>query len=163
MHLSSRTARRLTVTVALAAGLALSAGAGSAAAGPKARVDVRGMGTYATPDAGTAVITGTATGTPLEGPYVATLTADDGTLPSPGECEAATGTVRVDDGNAVLAFAGPGKVCGRWTDATSVVTHVFTGRYVVTEAPKRPVVGTDGFFELRLANTGVASMFAIDT
>ena len=156
--------RRLVLTAALAAAVALSAGASSANAGPKPRVDVRGMGTYATTDAGAAVITGTATGFPVEGPYGATLTADDGSLPPPGECEAATGTVRIEDAKgAVLAFNGAGNVCGKWTDAVMVVTHVFTGRYTVTEAPKRPVLRSDGFFELRLANNGVASMFAIDT
>ena len=46
---------------------------------------------------------------------------------------------------------------------TSIVTHVFTGRYEVLDTTRRRLAGTDGFFEIRLAADGTASAFAIDT
>ena len=57
-----------------------------------------------------------------------------------------------------------GDVCGMYPQPpTSIVTHVFTGRYEVLDTTRRRRVGTDGFFEIRLAADGTASAFAIDT
>lgn len=82
----------VTLTLTALTIVSLAAPAGAA---PKPRVDLRGdgVGSYALDDAGTAHLAGAVTGTPFDGPYTATLAADDGTLPSPGDCEAATATL----------------------------------------------------------------------
>ena len=67
-------------------------------------------------------------------------------------------------GHRFARLAARGDVCGHWLQPpTSVVTHVFTGRYL-TVASSRPVlVGTDGWLEIRVADRGVASTTAVDT
>lgn len=155
--------RTLTLTLTALTIVSLAAPAGAA---PKPRVDLRGdgVGSYALDDAGTAHLAGAVTGTPFDGPYTATLAADDRTLPSPGDCEAATATLHaVGPRKKYLVLAGAGQVCGRWTDATSVVTHRFTGRYVVTDTSERKVRGTDGWLGMILATEGRANVEAIDT
>lgn len=97
----------------------------------------------------------------------AVVDPDDGTLPAPGECESAFATMSAYGAPGIdLTMVGAGEVCGAWTQPpTSVVTHVFTGRYEVYgdgTSPKR-LLGTDGFYEVRLADNGTASVFAIDT
>ena len=94
----------------------------------------------------------------------ATMAADDGTLPDPGVCEPATATITVTQGGDLVAeLAGSGQACGKWIQPpTYDVTHVFTGRYEIVDGA-RGVTGTDGWFEVRLAQTGTASTFAVDT
>jgi hypothetical protein len=62
-----------------------------------------------------------------------------------------------------LTLVGGGEICGTSTQApTSTVTCVFTGRYEVYgdgTMPKR-LLGTDGFYELRLADNGTAGVVA---
>lgn len=76
-------------------------------------------------------------------------------------------------------MVGPSKIGGRnrcsrrsptieaASDATlvtnSVVTHLFTGRYEVTGADRKKLIGTDGFFQVGLTLDGEASLFAVDT
>ena len=97
----------------------------------------------------------------------AVVQTDDRTLPAPGECERAFATMSAYGVRGVdLTMIGYGNVCGTWVHpGTSIVTHLFTGRYEVygdETAPKR-LEGTDGWYEVRLAEDGTASAFAVDT
>lgn len=138
--------------------------AGPVGAATRYKIDTHGDGTWAATATG-AALTGTATGAPFDGAFTAVLVADDGTLPEPGACEPATGTLRLEGSrDRFLELTSTGNACGQWVQPpTSVVTQVFTGRYVVTAASQRRLVGTDGFYEIRLADDGRASAFAIDT
>ena len=97
----------------------------------------------------------------------AVVDADDGTLPGPGECEGAITTVSAYGVRGVdFTMIGVGEVCGHHVQPpTSIVTHVFTGTFEVYDAVNgsKALLGTDGFFEVRLADNGTASVFAIDT
>jgi len=138
--------------------------ASPAGAATRYKVDVHGLGTYTSTATGVTP-TGTATGEPFDGAFTATLGANDGSLPEPGVCEPATATLRLEGSrDRFLELAATGNVCGTWVQPpTSVVTQVFTGRYAVTASSQRRLVGTDGFYEVRLADDGRASVFAIDT
>jgi hypothetical protein len=160
MHLLTKT------TVLIAGALLTAVAAAPADAAPRPAVDLRGegVGSYVVDDAGTARLSGTVTGTPFGGTYTAVLAADDGTLPEPGVCEAATATVDVTGTRGRhLELSGAGQVCGTWPDATYVVTQSFTGRYVVTDASARRLRGTDGWFSLILATEGRANVEAFDS
>jgi hypothetical protein len=157
---------RITRTTALAvAALAVPAFASPAVAAPKPLVDLRGdgVGTYALDSTGTAQLAGSVIGVPFDGAYVATLAADDGTLPAPGACEPATGTLDVTSPKRTLRLDAVGEVCGTYSDATYVVTHRFVGRYVVTDATSRRLRGTDGWISLILATEGRANVEAFDS
>lgn len=147
------------------AALAVTTGASPATAAPKPLVDLRGadVGTYVLDPAGTAQLSGSVTGAPFDGTYVATLTADDGTLPAPGSCEPATGTLAVTSPKRSLRLDAVGEVCGEFADTTYVVTHRFLGRYVVTDATSRRLRGTDGWISLILATEGRANVEAYDS
>lgn len=135
-----------------------------AQAGQKPRLFVSGQGTYALAADGSASVTGTSTGFPVEGGYTATLTAGDGTLPEPGEAEPATATIRVvGERGAFVELTGTGEVEGQWVQPPYVVTHVFVGRYTVTDTSVRRVRATDGWFEIRLATENRAGVTATDT
>ena len=150
-------------TLAAATVLALSVGA-PAEAGQKPRLQLDGQGTYSFDAAGTAVVTGVVTGTPFGGTYTATLAADDGTLPEPGVCEPGVATLRVDGTrDRYLELSAADDICGQWLQPPYVVTHVFTGRYTITSSSERRLVGTDGFYEVRLATENRGGVFAIDT
>ena len=154
--------RKTVVFTALLVGTVLTAVSPAGAAKPK--VNVSGPGAYVVLSDGTAALTGTATGEPFDGPYAATLAPADGTLSEPGQCEPATATLRVEGvRTGLLELASEGTVCGEYLQPPFVVTHVFTGRYAVTAASRRPLVGTDGFLELRLTVDGRAFAFAVDT
>jgi hypothetical protein len=97
----------------------------------------------------------------------AVVDPDDGSLPAAGECESAFATLSAYDAPGIdLTLVGGGQICGSWAQPpTSTVIYVFTGRYEVYgdgTMPKR-LLGTDGFYEVRLADNGTASAFAIDT
>ena len=158
------TAARISAVVA---GLALTAhAAGPAAAARPPAIDLRGagLGSHVVDHAGTARLTGAVTGEPFDGAYAASLAASDGSLPDPGVCEPATAVVDVvGSRDRVLQLTGSGEVCGRWTDATYVVTHRFVGRYVVTDASSRRLRGTDGWYSLLLATEGRANLEVVDT
>ena len=137
-----------------------------AQAAPPPRVDLRGdgVGSYVVDDAGTARLTGRATGTPFDGTWTAVLAAADGSLPEPGVCEPATATLDVTGSkHGYLRLAATGEVCGTWPDATYVVTHNFVGRYDVVDGSVRKTRGTDGWISLILATEGRANVEAIDT
>jgi len=157
----------LAKTAALIAGAVLAAGtAVPATAAPPPRVDLRGaeVGTFVVDDAGAAHLAGSVTGKPFSGAYTAVLTPEDGSLPEPGVCEPATATVDVTgEKGRYLELDATGEVCGKWTDATYVVTHKFTGRYEVTDSSVRNTRGTDGWIGLTLATEGRANIEAIDT
>ena len=147
------------------AALAMSTAASPAVAAPKPLVDLRGadVGTYSLDAAGTAHLAGSVTGDPFDGTYVATLAADDGSLPVPGSCEPATGTLEVTSPRRTLRLDAVGQVCGEYADATYVVTHRLVGSYVVTEATHRRLRGTDGWISLILATEGRANVEAFDS
>lgn len=94
----------------------------------------------------------------------ATMAADDGTLPDPGACEPGTATMTLlQDGALVAELTGSGEVCGRWIQPpTYYVTHVYTGRYVVTAGEHR-LVGTDGWYQVILGQGGTAGLSSYDT
>ncbi len=157
---------RITRLTALAvAALAVPAIASPAVAAPKPLVDLRGadVGTYSLDAAGTAQLAGSVIGDPFDGTYVATLAADDGSLPAPGSCEPATGTLDVTSPKRTLRLDAVGEVCGEYADATYVVTHRFVGSYVVTDATQRRLRGTDGWISLILATEGRANVEAFDS
>ena len=157
---------RITRLTALAvAALTVPAIAAPAVAAPKPVVDLRGadLGTYALDAAGTAQLAGHVIGDPFDGTYVATLAADDGSLPAPGTCEPATGTLDVTSPKRTLRLDTVGEVCGEFADATYVVTHRFVGRYVVADATSRRLRGTDGWISLVLATEGRANVEAFDS
>ena len=137
----------------------------TAHAGERARIDIGGPGTFVMQADGSASVSATVTGRPFGGSSATVLAADDGSLPAPGDCEPATATFRVTGaGRDSLAMTATGDVCGEWVQLPYIVTHSFTGRYTVTDASKRNLVGTDGFFEVRLAaSTAQAYVFGIDT
>jgi hypothetical protein len=155
-----------TKAAALVGALLVLAPATPAMAAPRPAVDLRGaeVGTYALATDGTAHLTGRVTGVPFDGRYTATLSSADGSLPAPGECEPGTAAVHVNGRkHRSLDLAATGDICGRWADATYVVTHEFVGRYVVTHTSVRKARGTDGWISLILATEGRANLEAIDT
>lgn len=153
---------RRAALVALAA-LAALGSADTASARERYAVLFDGPGTSELVD-GTAHLTGQATGQPFDGSYVAALAAADGTLPAPGECEPATVALALDGlRRNELALSATGDVCGQWTGPGNVVTHAFTGRYLIESGRPRRLVGTDGFIEVRLTVDGRGYVFAIST
>lgn len=135
-------------------------------AAPRPLVDLRGdgLGSFVVDDAGFASLSGNVTGKPFDGAYIATLAAADGSLPEPGVCEPATVTLDVTGSrNRYVHLEATGEVCGRWPDATQVVTHRFVGRYVVADTSERRLRGTDGWISTILATEGRANVEAIDT
>ena len=158
---------QITRAAALAvASIAMATTASPGFAATKPPVDLRGdgVGSYVLDTAGTAHLSGSVVGRPFDGTYVATLAADDGSLPAPGSCEPATGTLEVTGSrDRTLRLEAVGEVCGEFPDATYLVTQRFVGRYVVTDARSRRLRGTDGWISLILATEGHANAEAIDT
>lgn len=164
------------VAVALAAAvLAGPVGATGAGADPKPKapaLTVSGTGTWQIREwVGDVVVNGTGsltTGTRTTDVLVAAVVqTNDRTLPAPGECEDAFATMSAYGARGIdLTLVGMGEVCGTWVQpGTSIVTHVFTGRYEVygeETSPKR-LEGTDGWYEVRLGEDGSASATAVDT
>ena len=157
--------RTTRLTALAVAALALPAIAGPAVAAPKPLVDLRGadVGTYVLDATGAAQLAGSVTGDPFDGTYVATLAADDGSLPAPGTCEPATGALDVNSSKRTLHLDAVGEVCGEFADATYVVTHRFVGHYVVADATSRRLRGSDGWISLVLATEGRANVEAFDS
>lgn len=155
--------RLATLVLATAMAVAL---AGPAAAAPPPRIDLRGasVGSYVLDEGGTAQLTGEVIGTPFDGAYTATLAADDGTLPDPGACEPGAGTLHVTGAKGKhLSLDATGNVCGTWVQPPYVVTHRFTGRFVVSDTSERKLRRTDGWIGILLALDGQANVEAIDT
>lgn len=161
-----QTTRTAALALTVVASLAMATTASPAAAAAKPLVDLRGdgVGTYVIDTAGTAHLSGSVVGRPFDGAYVARLAADDGSLPAPGSCEPATGTLEVTGSrDRTLRLEAVGEVCGEFPDATYAVSQRFVGRYVVTDASSRKLRGTDGWISLILATEGRANVEAIDT
>ena len=148
-----------TTTAAIAAALVLAAASPGAAANP--RVQLSGLGAYA--------ITGSAAaygadlyGRPYTGHGTGTVDLADGTpFPTPGHCEPATSTLRlVDAKGRSYALAATGEVCGSLLPLG--VIERFLGRYVITSASQRGLVGTVGHLDVRLLG-GEVSVYAIQS
>lgn len=179
-----RARRRLTAVLGVAIGLAVLAGplgapadAGSADRHPRPRppaFTLDGTGTWQIREwINDVVVNGTGELSGRNGRHTrdvqvaAVIQTDDRTLPAPGECESAFATMSAYGvRNVDLTLVGMGDVCG--TDVqppTSIVSHVFTGTFEVygEETKPRHLEGVEGFYEIRLAADGTASVFAIDT
>ncbi len=155
--------RAALVTTGLAAALAL-APVTSAQAAKKPLVNFSGMGSYSINSAGTAVATGTVTGTPFNGTFSASLQALDGTLPDPGACEPGHGYIRMEGPRGqYAAFIGNANVCGQHLLPPNVVTQAFSGTYSVAVTSERKLRDGDGWFEIRLTVDGRATVSAFDS
>jgi hypothetical protein len=155
--------RTFLAASAVAAAVAL-APLSSANAATKPLVNTSGQGTFTTATDGTVLATGASQGVPFDGSFTATLHADDGTLPAPGECEPGYGTLRIEGSRGrYVQLIGSGQVCGQWLQPPSVVTQVFTGRYAVPSTTERKLRGGDGWFEIRLTVDGRAVVSAYDS
>ena len=171
MRLSIRSRTCVAAAFALAAAATIGPIA-TAGAAPKPVLQLDGGTSYTLNAGGDAVVTGPVEVTFRRGDeflpatITATLKPLDGTLPEPETCEPARARFVVSSapGRTGMRLVGKGEVCGEFPQPpTSVVTHVFTGRYKVAQAQRGALVGTDGFFEIRLGTDNVASAFAIDT
>jgi hypothetical protein len=157
---------RTKITALVLAALTVLALAGPAAAAPKPRIDLRGesLASYFLDEIGNAHLSGVVIGKPFDGGYTATLSTDDGTLPEPGECEPATAALRVAGARGkYFTLEATGDVCGKWTDATYVVTHSFTGRYDVVDTNVGRVRRTDGWIGVILATEDRANVELFDS
>lgn len=162
--------RTLTATAVLTA-VAVATLASPAVAGkyrePRPVIDLYTpvIGTGHVDEAGTAHVAGVFEGTPFGGPYVASYTADDGTLPLPGACEPATAVLELDGprDRFLSLTTTQGTVCGQYGQNGNGPWHRFTGRYVVADASPKKLRGTDGFLELLVTAEGRGNGFAIDT
>lgn len=157
-----RRIRRITTLVLLGLAAAPFAVAESAVAAKPYPIDGGGMGTYQLVGEAGATVSGTFTGKPFDGTYTGGFAAVDGTLPAPGDCEPGTATLRVDGTrDRFVEMTATGTVCGKYTTSTYVVTHVFTGRYLVEASSRKRLVGTEGFMSQLIANNGNANVFVI--
>ena len=141
----------LTVVVLATIGAATST---PALAGPKPRVALSSQSGELTLDQdGSATVAGLVQGAPFDGQYTAVLTADDGSLPEPGDAEPATATVTVAGPRGQqLVLTGSGTVTGEWVGPNAALTHKFTGRYTAHSSVHR-VDGTDGWYSVGVAAT----------
>lgn len=163
------TIRTLLVTAAVTA-FALASITTPALAGkyrePKPIIDLYTpvIGTGHVDGAQTSHVAGVFDGDPFGGPYVATYTPDDGTLPAAGTCEPATATLELDGPRTrFLSLTATGKVCGEYGQAGNGPWHTFTGRYLVVDSSPGRYTGTDGFLQLLVTAEGRGNGFAIDT
>jgi hypothetical protein len=168
--ISVRRVRRATAGLAMTAA-ALAGSVDPAWAAPNG-LTVNGMGTWEVRPwgdagvnaAGDVQLNGGGRGRDVS--VFANVGADDKTLPAAGECEGAITDVTVWGPGLDFTMIGAGEVCGVHPQAPeSIITHVFTGTFEVYDVEKgpRPLRGVDGFFEVRLAQDGTASVFAVDT
>jgi hypothetical protein len=125
-----------------------------ALAGPKPRVQLGSQGGELTlGQDGSATVSGPVDGNPFDGQYTAVLTANDGSLPEPGDSEPATATVTVvGPRGQQLVLTGSGTVTGQWVGPNAALTHLFTGRYTADSTVHR-VDGTDGWYSVGVAAT----------
>ena len=139
------------VVLAAALGAATST---PALAGPKPRVTLSSQGgQLALGQDGSATVSGPVAGAPFDGQYTAVLTADDGSLPEPGDAEPATATVTIIGSRGQqLVLTGTGTVTGEWVGPNAALTHKFTGRYTADSTLRR-VDGTDGWYSVGVAAT----------
>jgi len=150
--------RRIALTL-VGAVLALTATATPAAAA-NPRVVLSGLGSY-TITGSSAAYEADVYGRPYSGPATGQVDLADKPFPSPGNCEAATATLRVtDDRGRAYALMATGQVCGEYLPLG--VMQWFRGRYAITSASQRGLVGTVGHLDLRLLN-GEVSVYAIQS
>lgn len=107
---------------------------------------------------------GEATGRPFNGTVTYMLSADDGSLPAPGECESGGANFALTGkGRKELWGVSLGEICGQWVqEPTSTVTHVFTGEYSIVES-RPPLRDTEGWIEIRLATGNQMSITLFDS
>ena len=161
---TDRRHRRSTALAVLGIVVATLAAAQPTSAAKPYPIDSSGMGTFVMGTDGSAHISGTSTGKPFDGTHAARLAADDGTLPLPGDCEPATASLRLDGSRErYVEMTASGTVCGKYPDATYVVTHSFTGRYVVDASTSRRLVGSTGFMSQLITVDGRSNVLAIAT
>jgi hypothetical protein len=130
-----------------------------AAANP--RVVVSGLGSYSLTGSSAAAYEADVHGRPYSGPATGQVELADKPFPSPGNCEPATATLRVtDDRGRAYALTATGQVCGEYLPLG--VMQRFQGRYAITSASQRGLVGTVGHVDLRLLN-GEVSVYAIQS
>ena len=148
-----RTTATLAAAVAVTAAVTV-AGSTPALAGPKPRIQLSSQdGSLTMGSDGSATVSGAIAGTPFGGSYTAVVTADDGSLPEPGEAEPATATVTVEGARGqLLVLTGAGTVSGRWVEPNAALTHRFVGRYAA-ESTVRRAHGTDGWYSVGIAAT----------
>ena len=176
MRARTSSLRRVAAGITLGAALLTGSigGAAGAAGPPSPAFTLDGGGTWQIrPFLGDAVVNGTGTLDTGRGGHgrvvelAAVVGPDDRSLPGPGTCEGAITTVTaVVPGDGRLSMIGYGEVCGQHVQPpTSIVTHVFTGTFEVYGSTKsaRRFEGTDGFFEVRLADDGTAHVLAVDS
>jgi hypothetical protein len=131
------------------------------AAEPTPTIDLTGTGSSRVAGDGSVIVRGTATGRPGDSPYTGTVTANDGTMSDPGACEPATATLRLIGPNArFVELTTYGDLCRRWTDATTPVTYVFTGRFDLTTSFHHAVAATA---TIRLADDGTSAVHVTDS
>lgn len=152
---------------AVVAGLVTFTAAAPAGAIKSQRFLLIGQDQWSTHDAGWfPVVQGPAeiqlhNGRTLIGTLTATIQPDDHSMPAPGECETAIAFVYVDgDRRADTVISGAGDVCGLYLQPPNVVTHAFTAWSTIEESGMKPLEGSEGFLEIRLANDGRAHVFA---
>ena len=149
-----------------AAALAAIAPAGIAdAGGRRPQVDFSGSGTYEMVEFDHfARGTTQATGRPFNGTATYMLSADDGSLPAPGECEPGGANFALTGrGRKELWGVSLGDICGQWVqEPDSIVTHVFTGQYSIAESTPR-LRDTEGWIEIRLATGNTTSITLFDS
>jgi hypothetical protein len=159
--------RSTTRAIAFALAIGVAGPAGAASHRPPL-IGVRGGGTWTTDPTGAPVLTGDGAVTvrnhvePHAAGVTATVRPDDGSLPAVGECEPATAVIALTgDRDATMTLEGAGGVCLREDQYGS--TWWFTGRYTVTHAGRKSFVGTDGWFEVILAEGGSGAVSAYDS
>jgi hypothetical protein len=125
------------------------------------RVQLSGLGSYATPTDGTAEYRAEIFGRPVSGPSTGRVDLSSSSFPAPGECTPATATVVVVDRKGKnIGLRATGDVCGSLLPLG--VIERFLGRYVVTSATQRGLVGDVGHLDLRLLN-GEVSIYAVQS
>lgn len=173
MSIKHRTRTVLAVAALSLAVTAAGASAGEAGAAPKrpkVAFTAVGSGTWEPHPSGNGDALATAPGTmwrnnTRELPPVTlygNLSTDDRTLPEPGECEHAFGTITAVRKGVVFHAVGDGQVCGHEPAGLGELTHAFTGRFEVIRGAQR-FVGVDGFFQIQLYDGGGSYLLATDS
>jgi hypothetical protein len=149
---------KITTMLAAVAVACTVAAAPAAAATP--RVQVSGLGTYAT-ETSVATYQADLYGRPYSGHGAGRVDLDGAAFPTPGSCEPATATLQlIDEKGKGYSLTATGSVCGEYLPLG--VMQWFRGRYEITSASQRGLTATVGHLDLRLLN-GEVSVYAIQS
>jgi hypothetical protein len=145
-------------------GIAALVPAAAAEARCRPQVDYAGTGTYQMTELDQfARGVGRVRGTPFDGQVTFMLSADDGSMPAPGECEPGGANLAVTGRrHQELSAVSIGEICGQYVDDVYTVTQVFTGQYSIYESTKR-LKDTEGWIEIRLATGDRMSITLFDS